>query len=579
MFDSFVAASIITMVYYAFGVDPKRSGYYFFTVGIGYLARAILMALTPLGQPVGNNETMGIGLLLNIYQHGMFPSGHTYLTAVIFFLIDRERAPRLKIATGIFCALEMICLLLSHAHYSIDLVGGLMVAFLTKYLMDRYKDRFLESPTGGKAPSRKGAGEAHGEVVARRHERRTRMNDLILPAGYEPKLGVREVEVAIKEIKDFFEKNLAKALNLTRVTAPTFVQTGTGINDDLNGVERPIRFRVREDGDGEVEIVQSLAKWKRLALARYGFREGEGLYTDMNAIRPDDRLDNIHSIYVDQWDWERVIAPEERTRETLERTVRAIYDVVRRTELYVASHYATIRPCLPREIAFVTSEELCARFPDVSPREREDRIVREHGAVFVIGIGAELADGQPHDGRAPDYDDWITPRPDGGRGPQRRHPPLEPGARAVVRDLLDGHPRERGVPPRAAEDPRRRGARDAPLPPRAPGRRAAPVDRRRHRPVAPLHVLPADRPHRRGGRRRLAARDGGGLRAGEHLPALSGRPAGPVGSVPHPAEPWTEELCPRRTKSCWRLVFDLAMARPWVRIVCMRSKKIYNNIL
>jgi aspartate--ammonia ligase len=242
------------------------------------------------------------------------------------------------------------------------------------------------------------------------------MNDLILPAGYEPKLGVREVEVAIKEIKDFLEKNLAKALNLTRVTAPTFVKTGTGINDDLNGTERPIRFHVREYGEGEVEIVQSLAKWKRLALARYGFREDEGLYTDMNAIRPDDRLDSTHSIYVDQWDWERVIAAEARTRETLERTVRAIYDVVRRTELYVASHYATIHPCLPREIAFVTSEDLCARIPGVSPREREERIVREHGAVFVMGIGADLADGQPHDGRAPDYDDWITPRPDGGRG-------------------------------------------------------------------------------------------------------------------------------------------------------------------
>lgn len=242
------------------------------------------------------------------------------------------------------------------------------------------------------------------------------MNDLILPAGYTPKLGVRDVEVAIKEIKDFFEKNLSKVLNLTRVTAPTFVRTGTGINDDLNGTERPIRFRVREYGDGEVEIVQSLAKWKRLALARYGFHEGEGLYTDMNAIRPDDRLDSMHSIYVDQWDWERVIAPKDRTRETLEATVRAIYDVVRRTELYVCSHHASIHPSLPREIAFVTSEELYARFPDLSPREREERIVREHGAVFVMGIGADLPDGQPHDGRAPDYDDWITPRPDGGRG-------------------------------------------------------------------------------------------------------------------------------------------------------------------
>jgi aspartate--ammonia ligase len=242
------------------------------------------------------------------------------------------------------------------------------------------------------------------------------MHDLILPEGYEPKLGVREVEVAIKEIKDFFESNLAKALNLTRVTAPPFVKTGTGINDDLNGTEQPIRFRVREYGDGEVEIVQSLAKWKRLALARYGFREGEGLYTDMNAIRPDDSLDSTHSIYVDQWDWERVIAPEARTRETLEQTVRAIYDVVRRTEMYVASHHASIHPSLPRQIAFVTSEELYARYPDAAPREREERITREFGAVFIIGIGADLPDGKPHDGRAPDYDDWITRRPDGGRG-------------------------------------------------------------------------------------------------------------------------------------------------------------------
>ena len=242
------------------------------------------------------------------------------------------------------------------------------------------------------------------------------MHDLILPQGYKPRLGVREVEVAIKEIKDFFEKNLAKALNLTRVTAPSFVRAGTGINDDLNGTEQPIRFRVREYGDGEVEIVQSLAKWKRLALARYGFHEGEGLYTDMNAIRPDDMLDSMHSIYVDQWDWERVIAPEARTRETLEHTVRAIYDVIRRTEMYVASHYAAIHPTLPREIAFVTAEELYARLPDATPREREERIVKEHGAVFILGIGADLPDGRPHDGRAPDYDDWITPRPDGGRG-------------------------------------------------------------------------------------------------------------------------------------------------------------------
>lgn len=242
------------------------------------------------------------------------------------------------------------------------------------------------------------------------------MQPMIFPRDYRPVLGVREMEVAIKGIKDFFEQNLARALNLTRVTAPPFVRSGTGINDDLNGVERPVRFRIKEDGEAEVEIVQSLAKWKRLALARYGFREGEGLYTDMNAIRPDDRLDNTHSIYVDQWDWEKVIRPDQRNRETLEEIVRAIYDVVRRTELHVASHHSRIHATLPTEIAFVTTEELAVRFPELTPREREDRICRELRAVFIMGIGADLPGGEPHDGRAPDYDDWSTPRPDGGKG-------------------------------------------------------------------------------------------------------------------------------------------------------------------
>jgi len=237
-----------------------------------------------------------------------------------------------------------------------------------------------------------------------------------LPTDYQPLLGTREIETAIKDIKDFFEKSLAQALQLQRVTAPLFVRSGTGINDDLNGVERPVRFLVKDDGDAPVEIVQSLAKWKRLTLSRYGFRPGEGLYTDMNAIRPDETLDATHSIYVDQWDWEKIITPQERTRETLEATVRAIYDALCRTEFHIASVYSNIRPILPAEITFVTSEELCERYPDVSPRERENRICAERKAVFVIGIGADLPDGSPHDGRAPDYDDWITRRPDGGRG-------------------------------------------------------------------------------------------------------------------------------------------------------------------
>ena len=237
-----------------------------------------------------------------------------------------------------------------------------------------------------------------------------------VPCNYRALLSTRQIEAAIKDIKDFFEENLARALGLERVTAPLFVRSGTGVNDDLNGVERPVRFRVKEDNDAEVEIVQSLAKWKRLALKRYGFQVGEGLYTDMNAVRPDEVLDNVHSIYCDQWDWEKVILPAQRNRKTLEDAVRAIYDVICRTEFHIASEHSNIRPILPPDIAFVTSEELYHRYPEVGPREREHRICAEHRAVFILGIGAELPDGQPHDGRAPDYDDWLTMRPDGGRG-------------------------------------------------------------------------------------------------------------------------------------------------------------------
>ncbi|MBN2475512.1 MAG: aspartate--ammonia ligase [Pirellulales bacterium] len=237
-----------------------------------------------------------------------------------------------------------------------------------------------------------------------------------LPADYRPHLNTREVEAAIKDIKDFFERHLARALKLQRVTAPLFVRSGTGINDDLNGVEQPLRFRVKNDGDAEVEVVQSLAKWKRMALGQYGFAVGEGLYTDMNAIRPDETLDHVHSIYVDQWDWERAISPEQRNLDTLQEVVRTIYEVICRTEFHVASQHPGIRPVLPEQITLITSEELYDRYPNLSPREREHRICQERGAVFVIGIGADLPDGQPHDGRAPDYDDWTTPRPDGGKG-------------------------------------------------------------------------------------------------------------------------------------------------------------------
>ena len=239
---------------------------------------------------------------------------------------------------------------------------------------------------------------------------------LIIPDGYQPVLSVREVEIAIKRIKDFFEHNLADGLCLTRVSAPLFVRAGTGINDDLNGVEKPVGFLVKGDHNTPVEIIQSLAKWKRMALSRYGYQPGEGIYTDMNAIRPDEVLDNLHSIYVDQWDWEKIIQPEDRKLETLEETVRIIYGVVRRTEFYVAAHYASLKPSLPDEITFVTADELRRLYPALSPRQREQRICQDKRAVFVIGIGHPFEDGQLHDGRAPDYDDWSTPRPDGGHG-------------------------------------------------------------------------------------------------------------------------------------------------------------------
>ena len=231
---------------------------------------------------------------------------------------------------------------------------------------------------------------------------------LILPRGYTPLLDARHTERAIQTIKDAFQTALAYELDLTRVTAPLFVKSGTGINDDLNGVERPVRFAIGGMDDAQAEIVQSLAKWKRLALAELGFAPGEGLYTDMNALRPDDQMDNTHSLYVDQWDWERTLKPAERTIDTLTRTVKIIYDVIRRTERHICHEYDGLTPELPRTITFIHAEELRKRFPDLAPKEREREVCREHGAVFVIGIGGTLGDGSIHDGRAPDYDDWSS---------------------------------------------------------------------------------------------------------------------------------------------------------------------------
>jgi len=242
------------------------------------------------------------------------------------------------------------------------------------------------------------------------------MDTLVLPPDYRPLLDPRHTERAILKLKDTFQTNLAFELNLTRVTAPLFVRAGTGINDDLNGVERPVRFQIGAMHDEEVQVVQSLAKWKRLALADLGFAAGDGIYTDMNAIRPDDPVDSTHSIYVDQWDWELAISEQDRSIDFLKSTVRTIYDVIRRTERFIAHEYDAIEPYLPSRIEFVHAEDLLRRYPGLSPREREYRACREHGAVFVIGIGGQLSDGTIHHGRAPDYDDWSTPTGDGYAG-------------------------------------------------------------------------------------------------------------------------------------------------------------------
>lgn len=229
---------------------------------------------------------------------------------------------------------------------------------------------------------------------------------LFVPQRYAHPLDIRETEIAIKFIKDFFEHDLARHLNLTRVSAPLFVRKNTGLNDDLNGVERPVAFEVKSLNEEKVEVVHSLAKWKRLALKRYGFSIGEGLYTDMNAIRRDEEADNLHSIYVDQWDWEKAIAKSDRTYATLAGTVRQIYAVIRDTELAVYQRYPQFAPFLPNEITFISTQELEDRYPDLDPKGREDAICKEKKAVFIFQIGDVLRSGIKHDGRAPDYDDW-----------------------------------------------------------------------------------------------------------------------------------------------------------------------------
>lgn len=232
------------------------------------------------------------------------------------------------------------------------------------------------------------------------------MEQMMIPEGYRSQLNLHDTQVGIKTVKDFFQKLLAERLNLLRVTAPLFVDPASGLNDNLNGVERPVSFGIKEQNDAMAEIVHSLAKWKRYALKKYGFTYGEGLYTDMNAIRRDEDTDNIHSIFVDQWDWEKIIKQEERTLDTLKETVKTVYKVLRKTEKYMAIQYDYIEEILPHDIFFITTQELEDRYPDYTPKEREYAISKEKGAVCLMQIGDILTSGQRHDGRAPDYDDW-----------------------------------------------------------------------------------------------------------------------------------------------------------------------------
>ncbi|MCD8178178.1 MAG: aspartate--ammonia ligase [Tannerellaceae bacterium] len=239
------------------------------------------------------------------------------------------------------------------------------------------------------------------------------MSYLIKPAGYKAILNLQQTELGIKKIKDFFQQNLSSELRLRRITAPLFVLKGMGINDDLNGTERAVTFPVKDLGDANAEIVHSLAKWKRLTLADYEIEDGYGIYTDMNAIRSDEELGNLHSLYVDQWDWERSMLPGERNISYLKEVVCRIYAAMVRTEYMVYEMFPEIKPTLPRDIYFIHSEELLQRYPGLTPKEREDAIAKEYGAVFIMGIGCRLSNGEKHDGRAPDYDDWSTPAENG----------------------------------------------------------------------------------------------------------------------------------------------------------------------
>lgn len=242
------------------------------------------------------------------------------------------------------------------------------------------------------------------------------MSFLMIPAGYKPLLSVKETEQAIVKIKDFFQLALSTELNLTRVTAPLFVPRGKGLNDDLNGTERPVHFPVKDMNEAELEIVHSLAKWKRVKITEMKLPEGFGIYTDMNAIRADEELDNIHSLYVDQWDWELAMYEMDRTLDFLTTVVKKIYRCIKRTEFFIYDNYSEIEPSLPEKITFIHAEDLYRMYPSLTAKERETEVTKKYKAVFIIGIGYPLPDGNLHDGRAPDYDDWITETGNGKHG-------------------------------------------------------------------------------------------------------------------------------------------------------------------
>ena len=327
------------------------------------------------------------------------------------------------------------------------------------------------------------------------------MSKLIIPRGYTPQIDYMESQRAIKKIKDFFQQELAYGLKLRRVSAPLFVAPETGLNDNLNGVERTVSFTVKDMDEKEVEIVQSLAKWKRMALGRYNFKPGTGLYTDMNAIRRDEELDNLHSIYVDQWDWEKAITKEDRTTEYLHEVVVSLYNALKNLNDFVNRHYNELKTDLPNEIYFVTSQELEDMYPDLDAKAREDAICKEKRAVFVEGIGGALKSGKPHDGRAPDYDDWELN-----------------GDILLWNDILEGAFEISSMGIRVDEEAMKRQLEIAGVPERAD------LDfhkkilngelpyRRRHRPVETLHVLPEKSTHRRSAGFHLAGRNDPGMR-------------------------------------------------------------------